>query len=168
VARIRIIDATGSDLGRRVAGELAGGPLGDTSLTQVIVTSPAEAAVAESSAAAAVRGRALKGYLVLGAGTLRGDSARYLGANATALADMRRIESVVARELTSRQLREAGLSPQDADRITRQRFRLHAERLTTRGRGGSGRVNVMFGFGLGMLLYVTILMYGQNVLRGVI
>ena len=168
VARIRILDATGTDLGRLVAAELNGGVLGDTSATQVVTLAPSEIALAESTATLDVRRRAIKGYLLLNLGTLTGRGARYAGVNATALADMQRIESAVSRELIALELSRAGMPAADADRFKRMRFRLHSERLTLTGRGGSGGMNIIFASVVGILLYMTILMYGQNVLRGVI
>jgi ABC-2 type transport system permease protein len=168
VARIRILDVTGTELGRRVATELNGGLFGDTSRTGVSAVDAAGLVEAESLATRAVFRRQIRGYLVLDAGTLAGRGARYAGYNATALADMRRIENVVSRELLALELRRAGLTPTDAERIKRHRFTMRTERLSPSGRGGSGRVNILFAITVGMLLYMTILMYGQNVLRGVI
>ena len=50
VTRIQVLDATGTTLGTRVAAELAGGPMGDTSLTRVLRVEPAGLAEAESLA----------------------------------------------------------------------------------------------------------------------
>jgi len=168
VARIRILDATGTDLGRLVAAELNGGITGDTSLTQVLSMSSVEVARAESLATQDVRRKLIKGYLVLDSTALEGRGARYSGVNATALADMRRIENAVSRELIGLELAQAGIPPAETERVKRLRFTLQSERLTLTGRGGSGSVNVVFAFVVGILLYMTILMYGQNVLRGVI
>jgi ABC-2 type transport system permease protein len=168
VARIRIIDATGTDLGRLVAVELNGGLGGDTSATQVVTVAPSEVAAAESLATADVRRRTIKGYLVLNDATIEGRGARYAGINASALNDMQRIENAVSRELMGLALTNAGISQAEADRFKRLRFRLRSERVTLSGRGGSGSVNLLFASIVGILLYMTILMYGQNVLRGVI
>jgi len=168
VARIRILDATGSDLGRSIAAELNGGVFGDSSLTHVTRADPATLADAEAAATREVQNRRLKGYLVLGRGVLSGSDVRYAGINATAIADLRQLESIVEREVMAAQLRLAGMTVADADRIKRTRFTLRAERITPTGRGGSGRVNVIFAIGVATLLYLTILMYGQAVLRGVI
>ena len=54
VARIRILDATDSDLGRRVASSLNGGLFGDTTRTGVEAVVPAQLAAAESTAINAV------------------------------------------------------------------------------------------------------------------
>jgi ABC-2 type transport system permease protein len=168
VARIRILDASGSDLGRGIAGALNGGVTGDTSLTQIEVLESAALAAAESTATRDVQARRLKGYLVLTPRTLSGEGARYAGVNASAIADMNRVSSVVEREVLAAQLRRAGLSSFDADRFKQSRFRLRSERITPSGRGGSGRVSIIFAIAVSMLLYMTILMYGQAVLRGVI
>ncbi len=168
VSNIRILDATGTGLGRLVAVELNGGILGDTSLTQVREISPSELAAAESIATADVRSKQIKGYLVLDQATAQGTGARYAGVNATSIADMRRIENVVSRELMGQNLVRAGVPPQEVDRVTRMRFTLQSERLTSTGRGGSGSMNIIFAAVVGLLLYMTILIYGQNVLRGVL
>jgi ABC-2 type transport system permease protein len=81
---------------------------------------------------------------------------------------MRRIESAITRELLGLELDSAGLPPAESDRLKRMRGTVTAERLSLSGRGGSGRVNLIFASVVGILLYTTIMMYGQNVLRGVI
>jgi ABC-2 type transport system permease protein len=168
VARIRILDATNANLGQLVALDLNGGVLGDTSATQVRVVPQAALAEAESTATRDIRQKEIKGYLVLDQGTLDGRGSRYAGTNASALSDMRRIENAVSRELIGLELSRAGISTVEADRVKRLRGGLRSERVTLTGRGGSGRVNIMFAMVVGILLYMTILMYGQNVLRGVI
>lgn len=168
VTRIRILDATDANLGQLVALELRGGVLGDTSATQVQSVRSVALADAESTATRDVRRRVIKGYLVLDSSTLAGRGARYAGVNATSLADMRRIENAVSRELIGLALSRAGLSTVEADRVKRLRGGLRSERVSLTGRGGSGSVNIMFASVVGILLYMTILMYGQNVLRGVI
>src|SRR5690349_7680242 len=87
VARIQILDATGTEIGRHVANELNGGLTGDTTRTTVVVVTDGRMAAAESSATRAVLAKTIKGYLVLDRRTVAGRSARYAGANATALTD---------------------------------------------------------------------------------
>jgi ABC-2 type transport system permease protein len=168
VARIRIFDATGTDLGRSIAAELNGGVAGDTSLTQVVALDTLGLPLAEARATRDVQARRLKGYLVLTSRTLTAGVARYAGVNALALVDVGRIETVVQREVLAAQLRMAGLSAVEANRFKQSGFRLRSERITPAGRGGSARVSIIFAIGVAMLLYITILMYGQAVLRGVI
>jgi len=168
VARIRILDATGTDLGRRVATELNGGVFGDSSRTRVEMVTPAEIASAESTATRAVIAKQIKGYLVLDRGVFLGKNPHYAGANATSLSDMRRIENAVNHEVLAEQLRTLGVAPSDAERLKRSTLDLRAERITATGRGGSGQVSILIAITVAMLLYVTIFIYGQNVLRGVI
>jgi ABC-2 type transport system permease protein len=168
VSRIQILDATGAALGHAVATELNGGVFGDSSRTQVIALSESELAAAEDAATRVVLSRRIRGYLVLDAGTLAGRGARYAGSNATSLVDMRRIESAVNREVMAAQLRSAGVSTVDSDRLKRMRLDLRAERITPAGRGGSGQLSILIAISIAMLLYVTIFIYGQAVLRGVI
>ena len=168
VGRIRILDATNANLGQLVAAELNRDLTADTSGTQVVSVTDATLGGAESTAVRDIRARDIKGYLVVDSGTLAGRGARYLGTNASALADMRRIETAVARELIGLELSRAGVTPIEVDRVKRLRAGLRAERFSVSGRAGSGRVNILFASVVGILLYTTILMYGQNVLRGVI
>ena len=168
VARIRILDATGSDLGRRVATALNGGLFGDTTRTRVEGVTEATLAAAESTATRAVIAREIRGYLVLDRSVFVGKPSRYAGTNATSVSDMRRIENAVNHEVLGEQLRSLGVAAADADRLKRFQVDLRAERITPTGRGGSGQVSMLIAVSVAMLLYVTIFIYGQNVLRGVI
>ena len=167
LSRIRVLDATGVGLGRRVASELSGGALGDTSLAQVDVVTPDRLPAAESEARHLVTDERIRGYLVLDARTIAGQSARYAGINATALNDMRRIEHIVEQEVLSFRLERKGLPSVEARSLARMNLDLDSERVSDTGRGGSGTLNLVFAVSVAMLLYVTIFLYGQNVLRGV-
>ena len=168
VSRIQILDATGTSLGRAISSELNGGVFGDSSRTEVISLSVSQIAAAEEAGTRAVLNRRIRGYLVLDPGTLAGRGARYAGSNATSIVDMRRIETAVNREVMAEQLRSAGVSSTEANRLKRMRLDLRAERITPGGRGGSGQLSILFAISIAMLLYITIFIYGQAVLRGVI
>ena len=168
VSRIQILDATGTGLGRAISTELNGGLFGDSSRTQVISLPASRIAAAEEAATRAVLNRQIRGYLVVDSGTLAGRGARYAGSNATSIVDMRRIEAAVNREVLAERLRTAGVSAVESDRLKRMRLELTAERITASGRGGSGQLRILIAISIAMLLYVTIFIYGQAVLRGVI
>jgi ABC-2 type transport system permease protein len=168
VAKIRILDATGTDLGRRVASELNGGLFGDSNRTQVQSLTEPQIPVAESIATRAAISKEIRGYLVLDRGVFVGRNPRYAGGNATSISDMRRIENAVNHEVLAEQLRALGISGADADRLKRTTLDLRAERITPAGRGGSSQVSILIAISVAMLLYITIFIYGQNVLRGVI
>src|SRR5256714_10850333 len=42
------------------------------------------------------------------------------------------------------------------------------ERITERGRAGSGMASVLVGFAIGFLLYLSIVVYGQTIMSGVL
>ncbi len=168
IARIIILDATGSSLGSRIALELNGGIMSDTSRTEVRRVAPARIAEAESLATRQTMARETRGYLVLDSATIAGRSVHYAGINATSSADMRAIRRAVRNEVVAMRLTRAGLDSVQSASLANMDLDLRAERITDRGRGASARVSIFFAFGVAMLLYVSILMYGQAVLRGVI
>jgi ABC-2 type transport system permease protein len=165
--RIRILDATGAGLGRRVATELNGGPMSDASRTEVVAVAPPDLGDAERAAAAEVLRRRVLGYLVLDAETLGGERARYYGSNATSVIDMATLRRAVRREVLGVRLERAGVRPEDVNGIKALNVDLDAQRLTSGGGGTSSRVSIVFALTVAALLYVTIFLYGQNVLRGV-
>lgn len=176
VGRIAILDATGAGLGERVARAMAR-PAGDTvratapaspPAPRVRVVAPAELARAESVATAEVVRKETRGYLVLTAATLAGDSARYAGRNASSLRDVERLRTVVRQEVLAYRLGAAGLDSARVAQLTGPRLALSAESVTDKGRGGSGTATAIFAGGVAVLLYFTIFLYGQNVLRSVI
>jgi ABC-2 type transport system permease protein len=168
IARITILDATGTPLGTRIAGELNGGVMGDTSLTEVRIVSQSELARAESLATREVTVGRRKGYLVIDSRMISGRAAaRYSGSNATAQADMQEMRRIIRDQVLAMRLEQLGVAPERTRELARMRVPLELERLTSRGRGGSGQVNVIFAIGVAFLLYMSIVFYGQNVLRGV-
>jgi ABC-2 type transport system permease protein len=169
VTNVVIIDATGAGLGDRVADALRDTTAGVRAARPVVVQVPAAGvAAAESTATAAVMRKERRGYLVLDSASLAGNSARYAGRNAASIADVERVRDAVRRQVTAFRLeREAGISAQRATELTSSRIRISAERITDKGRGGSDSGNIIFGFVVAFLLYMLIILYGQNVLRGV-
>lgn len=169
-ANVAIIDATGTDLGRRVAtalGELAGA--GGTKPGVDVVAPGAALAAAESSAVQAVVRSERRGYVVLDAETLAGRKIRYAGRNATSMLDMEHLERTVQRALVGMRLEKEGL---DAERVT-MLTNVNLERETTkisdkgveRAGGTSSLIfaNVMF-----FVFYFLIALYGQAMMRGVL
>ena len=163
---IVILDATGVSLGARVASRLVHAQ-SDTGLAQVRIVQPAELAAAESLSTREVIERRATGYLVLDAQTLAGQRARYAGRDASSLPVMERLETAVHQAVIAHRLASAGVDPNRIDELTRLRLRMTTERITERGRGGSGMVSFLFAFGLAFYLYFALILYGQNVLRGV-
>ena len=171
IAHITILDASGAGLGKRVQLALGGGVMSnDTSSTQVIVLDTAQLAAAESATTQAVIRRETRGYLVLGPHILDATETRYAGRNASSLPDVGRIEAAVSQGILATRLERAGIDAERVNSLTSaKRIDLDAEQIGDRGREGKGGVvKYVFAFSLAFLLYMSIFIYGQNVLRGVL
>jgi ABC-2 type transport system permease protein len=178
VGSIHILDATGTGLGQRVADHLErqqqNSPLAKVPGTVPAVPSVVEAvnarglAAAESVATQLVMEKQAQGYLVLDSLTLAAHKVRYAGRNASSIAQVGLIESAVRQSLMASRMQDAGLAPARIDSLTSVRVDMTAERIDDRGRGGSGLVSAIFGVVIAVLLYMMIMLYGQNVLRGVL
>jgi ABC-2 type transport system permease protein len=167
VTRIVVLDATGRDLGRRIADGLSLGVIGDTARTRVEEV-PADRLVPAESAATRqiVRGE-LTGYLVLDSAALDGRRVRYAGRNASAEADMDMLRRVVRESVMETRLEMAGVEPRRSAALVRTQLKFELERITDRGRGGSANVSVFFAIIIVVMLYMALMLYGQAVLRGV-
>lgn len=165
--QVRILDATSRGLGTMIASDLGGGIAADPSRVQLRVVADTALQTAEASATDAVRFRQLQGYLVLTRDTNGTIRARYAGRNATSLFETERIREVFTRHLLALRMTNNGVAPDVAASISRAASPFSVERITDEGRGGSAGVSLLFAIGVSVLLYLTILMYGQNVLRGV-
>jgi ABC-2 type transport system permease protein len=169
VTNVRIVDATGAGLGQRVAEKLVPPQLqgGNVPTARVHVVAPGALAALEDSLVAAVMGRELTGYLVLDTATMTGGRARYAGRNAGSVGEVEAVETAVRSALLASRIEAAGIDEATADALTKLRVRLAAERITDTGKGGSGLAGAIFGFGVAFLLYISIIFYGQAILRGV-
>ena len=172
IAHITILDASGNGLGKRVQLALGGGGIqsSDTNATQIIVLDTTQLAAAESATTLAVIRKETRGYLVLGPHVLDATETRYAGRNGSSIVDVERIKAAVRQAVLSKRLEQAGM---DAERVTSltsaKPIDIDAEQIGDRGREGKGGiVKYIFAFSLAFLLYMSIFIYGQNVLRGVL
>ena len=164
----RIIDATTTGIGVRIAEAMNRGRAPGAAAPQVVVVKPSELTQAESTATREVVAKGISGYLIADALTIKGEKARYSGRNATSVGDMERVRSAVREALLAQRLSIAGIDSSRLRELTFMPLRLSSERITDKGRGGSGAINIIFAGGIAFLLYMTIVLYGQNVLRGVL
>ena len=164
----RILDATTTGLGYRIADAMNRGRAPGAAAPQVVVLKFTDVAQAESTATQQVMRKQLSGYLVADQGTLRGEEVRYSGRNATSLGDMERVRSAVKEAVLTQRLQQAGIDSSRVRDMTLIPLKLNAQRITDKGRGGSGTVSIIFAGAIAFLLYMTIVLYGQNVLRGVL
>ena len=174
VRHITILDATGAGLGDRVARSLmtdsavATAP-GDTIAPRVVTVTPAELPAREQAIAAEVQlPKHIVGYLVLTDSTLAGKSARYAGRNASTMGEMDKLRSAVRQEVMMARLEREGVRKDVVSDIATNTLRLNSERLTERGRSGSGAAGIFAGISVAILLFMSIVFHGQNILRGVL
>jgi ABC-2 type transport system permease protein len=183
VSNIRILDATGTGLGHRVAARLAGQkdtaavsplqgrnarPVTEAISTEVEDINPPKLAMAETVATKAVVDNLSPGYLVLDSATMKDHTARYAGRNASAVGQMELLQEAIRQSMIAARLEGAGIKAERVDSLIRVKVDLSSVRLDERGRGESGIVNFIFGFIVAFMLYMMIMIYGQNVMRGVL
>src|SRR5215213_408777 len=164
----RILDATTSGIGHRVAEVMSRSRAPGALDPQVVVLKPTELTAAESTATHQVMSKQISGYLIVDQSTLKGEVVRYSGRNATSLGDMERVRSAVKEAVLSQRLEQAGIDSSRVRDMTFIPLRLNPQRITDKGRGGSGTVSIIFAGGIAFHLYMSIILYGQNVLRGVL
>ena len=115
----------------------------------------------------AVRASDLDGYLHLPADALAGGAAVYYGRNVSNAIDIGLLQATVSDALVSRRLTEAGLDPARVGTLTRK-VDLRTVRLTEGGEREDRGAAAVLSIVLMMILYSTVLMWGQAVATGVI
>jgi ABC-2 type transport system permease protein len=168
LSNVVIIDATGTDLGERVAKSLA-----NTALTapapRVRVVKAEQVADEEVKATAEVIKREALGYLVLDSSTTGGKEMRYAGRNATSLVDIGSIERIVRQSLLTMRLENEGINAQRVAMLTAVRLEARTEKISDRGKEAtSGMASIFFGYAIALVLYMMIAIYGQSIMRGVL
>jgi ABC-2 type transport system permease protein len=163
-----ILDATQGGFGHRLAVSIAGDSTNAIRMPEVKAVLPGELTKAESTATRQVMDNEKNGYVVVDQQTLAGEAARYAGRNATSLADMEKIKNAIRETILASRLESVGLDNARMKQITFIPLDFSAERITEKGRAGSGMASVLFGFAIGFLLYMSIVIYGQTIMSGVL
>jgi len=78
------------------------------------------------------------------------------------------MQEAIRQSMIASRLEGAGIKSERIDSLIRMKVDLSTVRLDERGRGESGIVNFIFGFIVAFMLYMMIMLYGQNVMRGVL
>ncbi|MBA3855194.1 MAG: hypothetical protein C0503_12330, partial [Gemmatimonas sp.] len=172
VTGLTIVDASGAGLGQRIAERLATPALtssGDAAaLARVDTVAQGDLPTIEATLLEAVRTKQISGVLVLDTGTVASGRARYFGRDAGSVGQIDAIEGAARTAILATRLEGAGLDAQSASALARVRVSIATQKVTDKGLEGSGLAATIFGFGVTFLLYMSILLYGQNVLRGVL
>src|SRR6185437_926482 len=173
VRHIAIVDATGAGLGNRVSAALMAdsslGPIVDSIQPRVITVSPSDVPAQEKALTAEVqKPNHIAGYLVLTDSSLAGRSAHYAGRNASTVSDMSGLESVVRQVVMIARLEREGVKGDVVNDLATHRIDISSVRITERGKSGSGEAGLFAGIIVGVLLLMSVVIHGQNVLRGVL
>ena len=172
VSGLTIVDASGVGLGHRIAERLAMPTLTSASdvaaLARVDTVAPADVPAIEATLLEAVRTKQINGVLVVDSGTVASGRARYFGRDAGSVGQVDAIEGATRTAILAARMEGAGIAPDAASALSRLRVSIATQKVSDKGLEGSGLAATIFGFGVSFLLYMSIILYGQNVLRGVL
>jgi ABC-2 type transport system permease protein len=174
--RFIVLDATGAGLGKNVLTNLK---LDSVAARQQDSLAPArpdlrivtqsELGAAEEKATAEVQKlHSYVGYLALSDSSLLSGKAQYAGRNASSIADMDRLESALRQSVMVVRLGREGVRPEVVADISKIRASISTERISEKGKSGSGAAAIGVGFFLAFMLYMSIMLHGQNAMRGVL
>jgi len=168
VARIDVIDATGTGLGNRVANALrAKYPLSRGPYVRTV--DPAKASVEADRSVLRVQRDEVVGALVLDSTSVRGDSVRYAGRNAGSHRDLDAIRNVVRNVVLADKMASAGIDAKQVDEFSHIRLDLHAQKIGDKGlERGNPIAVILLGYGVALTLYMMIVVYGQAIMRSVL
>jgi ABC-2 type transport system permease protein len=174
--RVIILDASGVGLGQSILSNLkldsAAARMGDSlapTRPALRVVTPTELKAAEDKATAEVtKAHSYAGYLALTDSTLTTGNARYAGRNASSIADMARLESALRATVMTVRLSREGVKPEVIAQVSKIRTDISTERIGEKGKSGSATAAIGVGFFLAFMLYISIMLHGQNTLRGVL
>jgi ABC-2 type transport system permease protein len=109
----------------------------------------------------------LDGYLLLPVDALSSSVAEYYGKSVTNRFDLRLMDRAVEEVLVGRRLQAEGLDPQRIKGLTRP-LDLKTFRVSASGEKADRGITFIFSTVLMMLIYVSVLMWGQALMTGVI
>ena len=112
--------------------------------------------------AADIEAKRIDGYLILPPDLLNREEVVCYAKNASNFGNRSRLAEAINRAVSETRISKAGLKPEDVRDLTRT---VDLRMLNERGESDSGKV--MLGMVLLMILYITILVYGVTVMRGV-
>src|SRR4051794_15091078 len=168
VARIDVIDATGTGLGTRVADALrAKYPLSRAPYVRMV--DPSKVPLEEDRSVLRVQRDEVLGALVLDSTTMRGDSVHYAGRNAGSHRDLDAIRNVVRNTVLSDQMTRAGIDPKKVEAFSHLRLDMHVRKIGDKGlEKGNSIAVILLGYGVALMLYMMIVVYGQAIMRSVL
>jgi ABC-2 type transport system permease protein len=162
---IVVVDATSGEVGRQLVELL--GQAGLVRSTRVAAL-PADVSRAADSLALDVGFEAIDGFLIITDATVDSGRAEYRGSNAASLGDMRLLQAAVRQVVVAERLRRLGVDP---DVVTRAEVSVALATVTIRGgevTGESGEATFLLAQVVWFLLYLSIALYGVQVMSSVV
>jgi len=163
--RLALLDETGR-LTAPVIAALATRKLQDQPRF-IVVSEPATGPADEPALKAQVLAGTLDGYLKLPATTLEGGGVEYYGKTVSNMIDLRLMEESVSAAVVAERLTGAGVERARVDELTKG-VDLKPVRVSASGDREDRGAGFFLSFILVMMLYATVLMWGQAVLTSVI
>jgi len=160
--RIVVVDGTTTAFGQHLVRQL------QTNVPRFhLARVPTRAGVADSLLTEVV-GKQLDGFLLVSDSTIDFGTAEYRGSNVSSIADMEELQGTLRRLVFAARLERRGIDTL----LVRQAeipLRLATHKISgTKLTGESGEQSFMVGFGMAILLFVAILIYGVNVMSSVL
>jgi len=116
----------------------------------------------------AVVAKGLHGFLVISDSTLEAGKAEYRGSNVSSMTDMRELEAALSRQVFAIRLERQGIDPAIV-REAEIRLQLATLKITDKKvTGESGEEAFSLAFGMAIVLFMAILLYGINVMSSVL
>jgi len=116
----------------------------------------------------AIRSEDIDGFLTVSPATVESGVAEYRGRNVSSLTDMQVMEGLLRQGVITERLMREGVDPAVVQQA-QHGIDLRTVRVTKHGATGeSGMATFFLGYGVGIVLYMIILIYGINVMRSVL
>jgi len=164
--KVAVLDA-GGGLGPLVEAEVARREIAGRKRFELHPSGEGTLEARRARLSEAVVAGSLDGFVLLPENALESSSAEYLGKNVANRIDLRELEKAVEDAFVAERLRGGGLDPERIKALTR-RLDLKTSRLTARGAREDRGESFLFSTVMMMMLYVTVLMWGQALMTGVI
>lgn len=160
--RVAVVDRSTTGFGARAAGELS------QAIPRFHFVTVVAARGTDDSLTRAVVAKELDGFLILGDSTLERGAAEYRGANASSPTDMETIERALRRVVFGARLERSGIDTavvrQAEIRVNLAKLKISGSKLT----GETGEQAFGLAFGMAIVLYMAILIYGIQVMSSVL
>ncbi|MBX6365555.1 MAG: ABC transporter permease [Gemmatimonadetes bacterium] len=170
---IVVVDGTGMGLGEAVARLLETVPPGEAGSramrfhTEVVAAPAGGVEALRPALEARIDRKEIDGYLWLPAGMLAGDTARYAGKSATNTVLVARLGRAVQGAVQSARLAGQGIDPERLAQAMRP-VPLETAKAGAGTARGSGQALYVLGYLLGFVVYLSVLLFGAAVMRGVL